>query len=415
MARRYVHFALLFVIYIMATAPLCAIAENSNAARATSRYDELRQRYFRLRNTDMAVKKRSEWRSVAKDLQQLTIDFPTAPETAQALWNLSHLYQELFRVERNDRDALRSLSSLTTLLSRFRSHELADDALFRAAGLQQELFDDPGAVRDLYKRLIQRFPESEYALKARKELDSGNIQIKQKGAGGVGSVPMLRKRRWVVVLDPGHGGEDLGAKGAAGLYEKDVVLAISLEAELLLEKNTDIQVELTRREDEFIPLAERTHFANAWNADVFVSLHNNASERAALSGLQVFFLDAAGDEAGRLLAERENGVEAAVLDDVDLILGDLTQSAKQEPSITLAHLIQDSILSETRPVWKEVKNSGVRPGPFYVLTGAHMPCALVEMFFIDHVEDGRKLATQRFRGAVARGLDRGVRAFLDRQ
>jgi N-acetylmuramoyl-L-alanine amidase len=225
-----------------------------------------------------------------------------------------------------------------------------------------------------------------------------------------------RTRRWVVVLDPGHGGEDLGARGQVGLYEKDVVLAIALEAERLLEAREDVQVELTRRVDEFVPLAMRTQFANQWSADAFVSLHNNASEERSLSGLQVFYLNAASDEAGRLLAERENSGAGAVeqLDDIDLILGDLTQSAKQEPSIALAHILNERILSAAKRVWPEVRASGVRPGPFYVLVGARMPCALVELFFIDHAGDGAQLARARVREAIARGLVSGINAYLDR-
>lgn len=405
------------IVLFLASARLISAEGFERPSGGVLSYDALRQRYFRLRNTDLRIEQERDWRAVAEDLYQLSSAVPAHPEQVFALWNLSHLYERLYERFRREGDALKSIAPLNRMVREHPQHDLADDALFRAALLQERLFSDWEAARALHERMLTRFPRSEYVIRARHALRAGTAEVGTGARLSMEEADFNRTRPRVVVLDPGHGGEDLGARGQVGLYEKDVVLAIALEAERLLEARADIQVELTRRVDEFVPLAMRTQFANQWSADAFVSLHNNASEQRSLSGLQVFYLDAASDEAGRLLAERENSGSSAAagqLDDIDLILGDLAQSAKQEPSIALAHILNERILASTKTVWPEVRASGVRPGPFYVLVGARMPCALVELFFIDHAGDGAQLARSRFREAIARGLVTGIKTYLDR-
>jgi N-acetylmuramoyl-L-alanine amidase len=381
-------------------------------------YEEVRQRYFKLRNTDTEVEKPAEWSKIAAELDAFIEAHPKSQEAPAALMNLSHLWEQLFLRSKQERMLLQSLAALSRLVREYPKDDRADDALLRAAELTEVRFQDTSGAARLNERVLSRYPASDSAPKARERL-------KLLRVGGAAQSPFLSPKTkplgragaaWVVVLDPGHGGEDYGAKGAAGLLEKDVVLAVALEAERLLEQDPSIDVELTRRGDSFVPLAERTKIANEWRADLFLSVHNNASDSGEFSGLQTFYLDMAGDESSRLLAERENGAEVLLGAEGDLafMLSDLTQSAKQAPSISLAHDVHAAVLGATSKDWGRLKDRGVLPGPFYVLVGAHMPCALVELFFVDNPQDGALLARKEFRTALAQGLARGVRKYLSR-
>lgn len=228
-------------------------------------------------------------------------------------------------------------------------------------------------------------------------------------------VPFNRLARPVerrIVLDPGHGGVDGGAEGHGGLIEKDVTLDFAKRVKVMLESKYPVSVLLTRTKDEFVPLARRTNYANKREASAFVSLHLNASPSHTLKGLEAYYLDTTDDEASRLLAERENGIpHGGALDDLSFILSDLIQSGKLEESVELTHALERSVERSARGVYAESKSYGVKKGPFFVLVGAHMPCSLIELFFIDNPSDGVKLATDGFRTIVSEGLARGLARF----
>jgi N-acetylmuramoyl-L-alanine amidase len=218
----------------------------------------------------------------------------------------------------------------------------------------------------------------------------------------------------VVIIDPGHGGEDLGAEGLHGMVEKDLVLDIANELAKYLRQNLSAVVRFTRDEDVFIPLADRTAFANDYEADVFISLHANASQKKKLSGFEVYYLDNTNDHASKKLAERENrSVLQQVNGDLGFIISDLIQNNKLADSIKLAKDISKSIDHLIIKSWKGSRNLGVKKGPFYVLVGAHMPCVLVELFFIDNKSDGERLANPQFRKDLAYALYIGIEDFLN--
>jgi N-acetylmuramoyl-L-alanine amidase len=217
----------------------------------------------------------------------------------------------------------------------------------------------------------------------------------------------------LVVLDPGHGGDDAGAVSAIGGAEKEVTLDIARRVKVLLERRHGIQVRLTRHSDEFVPLARRTAFANRKKADVFLSLHVNASAAHDAEGLEVYYLDTANDEASRKLAERENGVpEGQGIDDLSFMLSDLIQSGKLEDSIVFSRSLDAAMRRSVITSHKGLRSLGVKKAPFFVLVGAHMPCALLEMFFIDHPTEGRKFQEESFRSALALGIADGIKSFL---
>ena len=217
---------------------------------------------------------------------------------------------------------------------------------------------------------------------------------------------------YTVVIDPGHGGEDLGAKGLSGYSEKDIVLSISLLLKEMIEEDLGAKVVLTRVEDVSLSLKERTEIANNEKADLFISIHANASPNKRASGIETYFLDNTNDRSSLKLAKRENEVHGGMDSDLQFIISDLIQSAKLDDSITLAHVLQEALVEEMKGAYEDVKDLGVKKAPFYVLVGAHMPCALVEVSFIDHEVEGRRLISAEYQLKLAESLFNGVRDYL---
>jgi N-acetylmuramoyl-L-alanine amidase len=216
-----------------------------------------------------------------------------------------------------------------------------------------------------------------------------------------------------IVLDPGHGGDDPGALGYA--VEKHVTLAIARELGALLEEGIGADVRLTRNADTTLSLAERTQLANEARADLFVSIHANASARGNLRGIETYYLDNTNDRATLRLVAMENGTTRAPPPeghtDLRYILSSLVQGNKQDTSARLAATLQTNLVEHMSARHDEVVNLGVKRGPFYVLVGAYMPCVLVETSFLNHRVEGRRLADARYRSELARGLYAGIVRF----
>lgn len=229
----------------------------------------------------------------------------------------------------------------------------------------------------------------------------------KKPAPATQAVTGLRK----IVLDPGHGGKDPGAIGAGGLAEKDVVLSIAKKLALKLKNELGVEVVLTRKDDRFVALEDRTALANAEDADLFLSLHMNASPNGEAKGVETYYLDNTTDEAAIRLAARENATARKNISDLQFILSDMTQSMKLEDSITLAHRVQGSVVGGMGKVMNDVKDLGVKKALFYVLVGARMPSVLVEMFFITNRIEGKALSLTSYQEAMVDALFEGIQKY----
>ena len=228
----------------------------------------------------------------------------------------------------------------------------------------------------------------------------------------------LIKRR--IVLDPGHGGHDPGAVGPKNLFEKDIVLDIALKVKKILMEDPLNEVFLTRDRDEFIPLEERTAIANRRNADLFVSIHANASERREVKGIETYLLNWTDDEEAIRVAARENAISLNKMkemnrqtDIVDVIKMDLFRENKRDESIKLANYIQRSLVSNLSDRRKRVIDLGVKQALFYVLFGAKMPSVLVEVSFISNPEEAGMLADGSYRAEIAKGIAKGLTTYLN--
>ena len=220
----------------------------------------------------------------------------------------------------------------------------------------------------------------------------------------------------VIVIDPGHGGKDPGAIGKNGTYEKNIVLDISRRISSII-GDEDVDVILTRDSDVFIPLADRTQIANEKGANVFISIHCNASKNRQITGIETFFLSPAKNHYARTTASLENAAllleenpPVKDLDDVEIIIADMLHSEYIKESYRLSQLIQDKLISNIKR-----KDRGVNQAGFYVLAGAFMPSVLIEIGFISNPDEEKMLNQAYFRQRVSQSISDGIIAFLKEQ
>ena len=214
-----------------------------------------------------------------------------------------------------------------------------------------------------------------------------------------------------IVLDPGHGGKDPGAIGVGGIAEKDIVLSVAKKLARKLRTELGVQVVLTRNDDRFVALEDRTATANSEDADLFISLHVNASPNSEARGIETYYLDNTTDEAAIRLAARENRTSRRNISDLQFILSDMMQNMKLEDSITLAHRLQGALVGGMTKITGDVKDLGVKKALFHVLVGARMPSVLVEMFFITHRAEARAMSQDSHQDALVEALYEGIQKF----
>jgi len=221
-----------------------------------------------------------------------------------------------------------------------------------------------------------------------------------------------------IVIDPGHGGQDPGAIGSGGLREKDIVLDIAKKLGKILKEEYRMDVVFTREDDVFVPLNERTDTANRQNADLFISLHANASPRRAARGIETYVLNWTSDAEAIRVAARENKISfekmQKVQGELQMILLDMARSNKRDESMKLARDVQDSMVSTLRKDYRGIENLDVKQALFYVLIGAEMPAILVETSFISNHEEEKRLASPAYRSKIAESIARGISAYIRR-
>ena len=223
-----------------------------------------------------------------------------------------------------------------------------------------------------------------------------------------GVPPYRSPKDFIICLDPGHGGKDPGATGPHGIKEKNVVLRIARLLREKLMKRYGYKVIMTRNRDVYIPLEQRVAFANSRGADLFVSIHINASRNRRLQGISTFCLSNTSDRKSLRLAARENGIPLSKMSNVDKILNDMLFSEKYNESYKVAHIIHQSLIRDVRQYNPRVNNLGVRFAPFYVLAGAKMPSILLELDFISNPYVEKKLVQYTYINRLADGIAKGI-------
>ena len=225
---------------------------------------------------------------------------------------------------------------------------------------------------------------------------------------------LKKAKNFIVAIDAGHGGEDPGAIGHRRLQEADITLAIARKLKNQLEELPGINAVLTRTADYFIPLRKRVDIARRYQADLFVSIHCNASRDRNATGTEIYFLSLTGatDEASRAVAEKENaadlmgGIPPETGDDLLSILFDLRQNDTIRRSSEIAEVLIDAVSADSRLVTRGVKQAG-----FVVLKAPEIPSVLVEVAFITNAREAIILQDAQFQTKFAEHLTQGIAAY----
>lgn len=213
-----------------------------------------------------------------------------------------------------------------------------------------------------------------------------------------------------VVLDPGHGGKDVGTSRERELAEKDLTLDIALRLRALFEEQGEIEVLMTREDDEHVVLRDRARLANEADADLFVSIHLNWLEDAR-RGVETFYLGPTEDPYLVELTSRENRESGYSLADVRRLLDGIYLDLRQEQSRTLAGRVQESLHSSLVEASPGLRDRGVKAAPFLVLVATGMPAILAEVSCLSHREEVELLRTEAYRQRIAEALFAGIDSY----
>lgn len=421
------------------------------AGGGDDQFQKLNAQYKALVSSGLNTSKRAEAERLDSALNDY-ISSRGAKHSAEALMMLGDLHEKLFHKSGSKKEATLAENYYERIARDYPGDSRADNALLALGDLRRRADDDETGARAAYYEIIDRYEKSDSFAAAKERVGEGTRRPKVEKAAPKPSeksseLPLPKEaapeesepnraeqaplpvkesheiftrpptvQRPLIVIDAGHGGEDEGAIGQGDIKEKDVTLTLALMLDELLRDRLRARTVLTRTTDVFIPLAERTMVANKNNADLFVSIHTNASEYKTASGVETYYLDNTKDKSSLKLAERENRALMAgpsgVNADVGFMVSDLIQNAKLDDSISLAHQLQNSLSDTLTRYYRGINNLGVKKAPFYVLVGAHMPCVLVEVSFIDHPVEGERLADRRYQRLIAQALYQGVKAFF---
>jgi N-acetylmuramoyl-L-alanine amidase len=229
-------------------------------------------------------------------------------------------------------------------------------------------------------------------------------------AGGLSMARQLGLGVSRIVIDPGHGGHDPGAKGK-GVSEAELVLDVALRLEKLLEKVPGVEVILTRRTDEFIQLPERTAIANREGADLFLSIHANASVNAQAHGIETYFLNFANNQSAAAVAARENAASTQAMGGLPDFVKAIALNNKLDESRDFALHVQRAMVERQKSSNRLLKDLGVKQAPFVVLIGANMPSVLAETGFVTNPQEAKLLKGNAYRQKIAESLFTAIRKY----
>jgi N-acetylmuramoyl-L-alanine amidase len=222
-------------------------------------------------------------------------------------------------------------------------------------------------------------------------------------------LPLSVKR---IVIDPGHGGKQHGAISESGVSEKDITLDIALRLRRLMEKGP-FEVIMTREKDQNLQLEKRVAFANAENADLFLSIHVNWTEFREIRPLETYYVGATDDPAILKLASIENRDSGYSLSDYRRLLEKIYFDTRRDESYALARTINAELYRALSQINPSLENRGVKTAPFAVLVGTQMPAVLAEVSCLSNEDDVKLLTNGDYREKIAQALLQGIRSYTN--
>ncbi len=287
---------------------------------------------------------------------------------------------------------------------------------------------------DLVKKIvpIQMTQMVQLSFRLGHEIDIADLKIVEKdgelllsipGTGHLSSSMIERlkndQEKWrinTIIIDPGHGGRDPGTIGQSGVKEKDVVLGIAKRLKRLLSRKMKVKVLMTRDDDKYISLKERTQFANKNNGKLFISIHANWNRNSSVTGAATYFLGLAKTDEALEISQRENAVihyddgdAQGELNDEQIILASMAQNSYNKESQDFAAMIQQEIGAHTK-----LRDRGIKQAGFYVMVGASMPNVLIETGFMSNKHEERMIKSAKVQNKIADAIYRSVKKFKEK-
>lgn len=380
----------------------------------------------------------SGWGRCIQQFEQVVEKYPGTLQAQRALFSVGRLSQEKYELDAKPEDLERALQFYNRFLKEYPNDSMADDALYRIAMLRFEKQGDrPRTLRAL-GALLERYPNSDTAqpaLEYLKKIGEGQPAVATPPPGPVQEAPKpandelkkipdparqteVKEKSLLVrtvVIDPGHGGEDKGAKGPMGTKEATVALQIARKLTFHLKENLGLKVLLTRTTNRYVSLAERTRLADQAKADLFISIHANAHSSPEVKGIQTFYLNNATSAAAQELANRENKVAGKTLSLSERILTTMLQNANTLESRELAHFVQRSLVAKLSRNYSDIEDLKADTAIFQVLDGVQCPSILVETSFITNPREEKRLMDSEYQWAVAGGIAQGISGYIHSQ
>ena len=238
-------------------------------------------------------------------------------------------------------------------------------------------------------------------------------EVPHRSASPAAQPMILRAKEYTtIVIDPGHGGKDPGARGIRKTEEKDITLRVGLQLRELLNRQPGMRVLMTRVRDVFIELEDRARFANSNEADLFVSIHVNSHPSRTVKGIEIYHFGEAKDQRALEVAARENGTPINNTGvGWEYLVADLLTTKKIDESLELAWNAKEAMVSQMNAQYV-INDHGVKTAPFYVLRFTSMPSILAEIAYISNPDEEDLLRKPAFVGDIARSLYQGIVSFL---
>jgi len=396
------------VAFLLLSSLLCVTQVGADSYK--ERVDGLVAQLRSLRNTDIQYERDTDWRRLAERFQKTFETIPPGDSKSRAAFYYAVVQREIGERTEDDKK-IRTAAKLFEDMSRTDSgHPLADDALHSAYIIYRDVLQEPDVVERIRSEFVDRFPRSELVFM----LDSLPSEQSQEDASRDEEI----SERPLIFIDPGHGGEDEGAVGVAGIREKDLVLTLAKGVEKELLKTGCCRVALSRESDAFIPLFERTALANRLGAKLFVSLHVNAHEEnaARARGFEVYYVSNESNPKAIELVSRENRqMHDSKGVGMETFLSELYWRGAIKISQPFANRMYATLEKKLPQELDGMKivGRGVHAAPFFVLFGAEMPAILLELFFATHPDDAFLLSMPKFRHQVIKAIVTGITAELE--
>ncbi len=447
----------IFTIGILLLLPDMQKAVYAASSEAKEKYNVANAAYIELTRDATLRKDKANWLKVVKEFDDIATTYPDSSLAPKALYMEGKLYEQIYGHFSKKHDLKSALEAYKTVIRKYPDSTIAPDALFREAKVYEVRLGEKKKAIELYYEIVKKYPKGDISLKARKALNSieknkngceekapdvdnqeGN-DLKQKEtkqsdktldrnkdaitvdkddtpsqvtSDQSSATKRLSRKISKIVIDPGHGGKDPGAVGPHGEREKDITLAIGKALAKRL-REEDFEVFLTRDEDIFIPLEERTAFANNKKADLFISIHVNSNPKKSLDGVETYFLNMTKDTYAIKVAATENATVTKSLSDLQFIINDLMLNSKINESSKFATYVQNSIISSHRKSDHTCQNHGVKQALFFVLVGAQMPAILIETGFITNPTESKLLQKESYQNSIIDGIIHGIHAYAN--